>query len=167
MEALLKIRKATDKVLNIAIVALFLVMFGVTTVNVFMRFVLNSPLSFAVELGRYTFAAIVYLGSILVMRDDGHIGLEIIVDMLPGKLHKIVKAVTRVLVLVYLCVFCFESGRMVMTNWANRSSTMQIPMSVVYIFMVIGSLGMFIEELLLLLGVNKPHTDVIEEGGGM
>lgn len=48
MEALLKIRKATDKVLNIAIVALFLVMFGVTTVNVFMRFVLNSPLSFAV-----------------------------------------------------------------------------------------------------------------------
>lgn len=167
MEALLKIRKATDKVLNIAIVALFLVMFGVTTVNVFMRFVLNSPLSFAVELGRYTFAAIVYLGSILVMRDDGHIGLEIIVDMLPGKLHKIVKAATRVQVLVYLCVFCFESGRMVMTNWANRSSTMQIPMSVVYIFMVIGSLGMFIEELLLLLGVNKPHTDVIEEGGGM
>ena len=75
MEALLKIRKVTDKVLNIAIVALFLVMFGVTTVNVFMRFVLNSPLSFAVELGRYTFAAIVYLGSILVMRDDGHIGL--------------------------------------------------------------------------------------------
>lgn len=167
MEALLKIRKVTDKVLNIAIVALFLVMFGVTTVNVFMRFVLNSPLSFAVELGRYTFAAIVYLGSILVMRDDGHIGLEIIVDMLPGKLHKIVKAATRVLVLVYLCVFCFESGRMVMTNWTNRSSTMQIPMSVVYIFMVIGSLGMFIEELLLLLGVNKPHTDVIEEGGGM
>ena len=41
---------------------------------------------------------------------------------------------------------------MVMENWTNRSSTMHLPMSVVYLAMVIGSAGMFIEELLLLLG---------------
>ncbi len=168
MDTFFKVRKVTDKILQAAIIILFLVMFGVTTVNVVMRFIFNSPLKFAVELGRYTFAGIVYLGSIFVMRDDGHIGLDIIVDALPGKLSVIVKNFSRVLVLCYLALFCFESTRMVMGNWANRSSTMQVPMSVVYLVMVIGSLGMFIEELLLLLGKQQKSTANAEDmGGGM
>ena len=165
-----QVRKVTDKVLNGCILVLFLVMFGVTVINVFMRYVLNSPLSFAVELGRYTFAAIVYLGYIFVMRNDGHIGLDIIVDMMPKAIGNVIRKFTRILVLAYLCVFCYESTRMVLTNWTNRSSTMQIPMSVVYIVMVIGSVGMFIEEFLLLIGVNPgkdAEEDAMEAGGGM
>lgn len=169
MKTFMKIRKVTDSILNVLIIILFMVMFGVTTLNVIMRYVFNSPLSFAVELGRYTFAAIVYLGSIFVMRDDGHIGLDIIVDMMPEKVRKVVKAITRVLVLAYLALFCTMSGKMVMTNWKNRSSTMQIPMSIVYIVMVVGGVGMFIEEFLLLIGVNKGKTEEPAEelGGGM
>lgn len=165
-----KVRKVTDKVLNGCILIMFCVMFGVTVLNVFMRYVLNSPLSFAVELGRYTFVAIVYLGSIFVMRSDGHIGLDIIVDLMPKAVGNIIRKCTRVLVLVYLSLFCYESFRMVMTNWANRSSTMQIPMSVVYIVMVIGSVGMFIEELFLLIGINPgkdAEADAGESAGGM
>ncbi len=168
METLRTVRKTVDKVLKAAIIILFLVMFFVTVINVFMRFVLNSPLSFAVELGRYTFAGIVYLGSIFVMRDDGHIGLDIIVDALPGKLSVIVRKFSRVLVLCYLAVFFVMSTRMVMENWGNRSSAMRIPMSVIYLVMVIGSLGMFIEELLLLLGKGgSGKLNAGDMGGGM
>ena len=170
METLNKIRNVTDKILEFAIIALFLAMFGVTTANVFMRFVLNKPIIYAVELGRYLFAAIVYLGSIFVMRADGHIGLDIIVDALPAALGNIVRKFSRVLVLAYLALFCAMSTRMVMTNWGNLSSTMRVPMSVVYLVMVIGSAGMFIEELLLLLGINKGKdgdSDAGESAGGM
>ena len=162
-------RKITDKVLYAAIIIMFCIMFGVTTLNVILRYIFNSPLSFAVELGRYTFCAIVYLGSILVMRDDGHSGLDIIVDAFPRRLRFVVKKITRVLVLAYLVVFCSMSFRMVMTNWHNRSSTMQLPMSVVYCFMVIGSLGMFIEELILLFGSedSDSSSDISEAGGGL
>lgn len=165
-----RVRKVTDKILKACILVLFSVMFGVTVLNVFMRYVLNSPLSFAVELGRYTFVAIVYLGAIFVMRSDGHIGLDIIVDMMPKMIRTVIHKATRILVLVYLSIFCYESIRMVMTNWANRSSTMQIPMSIVYLVMVIGSVGMFIEELLLLLGINQgkeSEGNSKEAGGGM
>ena len=164
-----ELRKKTDKVLHASIVVLFMIMFGITTLNVILRYVFNSPLSFAVELGRYTFCAIVYLGSILVMRDDGHIGLDIIVDMLPRGLRTVIKKLTRILVLAYLVVFCSMSLRMVLTNWNNRSSSMRLPMSVVYCFMVIGSLGMFIEELILLFGSEDKgtDTDITEAGGGL
>ncbi len=162
------VRKVTDKVLNVAIIILFLTMFGVTTLNVVLRYIFNSPLSFAVELGRYTFCGIVYLGSIFVMRDDGHIGLDIIVEALPEKISVIVKKFSRVLVLCYLALFFCMSTRMVMTNWTNRSSTMQIPMSIVYLAMVIGSLGMFIEEFLLLIGKGaKSESEAQDMGGGM
>lgn len=86
------VRKTVDKILNVCILVLFIAMFGVTTLNVIMRYIFNSPLSFAVEFGRYTFAGMVYLGSIYVMRDDGHIGLDIVVDALPEPLHTIVKS---------------------------------------------------------------------------
>lgn len=163
-----ELRKYTDKILNAAIIVLFLAMFGSTTLNVIMRYVFNSPLVFAVELGRYTFAGIVYLGSIFVMRDDGHIGLDIVVDMLPKKLGVIVKKFTRVLVLCYMALFCFESFRMVMGNWANKSSTMGIPMSIVYMVMVIGSAGIFVEEFLLLVGYDSGEKLSADEmGGGM
>ena len=131
------VRKTVDKILNVCILVLFIAMFGVTTLNVIMRYVFNSPLSFAVEFGRYTFAGMVYLGSIYVMRDDGHIGLDIVVDALPEPLHTIVKKFSRVLVLAYLA-------------------------------MVIGSAGMFIEELLLLLGKGgSEKLDAGDMGGGM
>ena len=127
------VRKTVDKILNVCILVLFIAMFGVTTLNVIMRYIFNSPLSFAVEFGRYTFAGMVYLGSIYVMRDDGHM-----------------------------------STRMVIENWTNRSSTMHLPMSVVYLAMVIGSAGMFIEELLLLLGKGgSEKLDAGDMGGGM
>ena len=83
------VRKTVDKILNVCILVLFIAMFGVTTLNVIMRYVFNSPLSFAVEFGRYTFAGMVYLGSIYVMRDDGHIGLDIVVDALPEHREKV------------------------------------------------------------------------------
>ena len=144
------------------------VMLCAVFLNVIMRYIFNSPLSFAVEFGRYTFAGMVYLGSIYVMRDDGHIGLDIVVDALPEPLHTIVKKFSRVLVLAYLAVFFCMSTRMVMENWTNRSSTMHLPMSVVYLAMVIGSAGMFIEELLLLLGKGgKDKLDAGDMGGGM
>lgn len=164
------VRKYTDKVLNACILVVFSVMFGVTVLNVFMRYVMNSPLSFAVELGRYTFISIVYLGAIFVMRNDGHIGLDIIVDFMPKAVGNVIRKCTRVLVLAYLALFCYESTRMVMTNWANRSSTMQVPMSVVYTVMVIGSIGMFIEEFFLLIGINpgkEEENDAGEAAGGM
>lgn len=132
-----KVRKTVDKILNVCILVLFIAMFGVTTLNVIMRYIFNSPLSFAVEFGRYTFAGMVYLGSIYVMRDDGHIGLDIVVDALPQPLRTIVKKFSRVLVLAYLA-------------------------------MVIGSAGMFIEELLLLLGKGgSEKLDAGDMGGGM
>ena len=42
------IRKITDKILYAAIIILFLTMFGVTTLNVIMRYVFNRPIIFAV-----------------------------------------------------------------------------------------------------------------------
>ena len=45
------VRKTVDKILNVCILVLFIAMFGVTTLNVIMRYIFNSPLSFAVEFG--------------------------------------------------------------------------------------------------------------------
>lgn len=137
-------------------------MFGITSANVIMRYFFNKPIIIAVELGRYTFSAIIYIGVIFVMREDGHIGLDMIVKALPEKLQKVISIFTRGLVCAFLAVFTVMATRMVLTNWINHSSTMRIPMSIPYSFMVIGGVGMFVEELLHLIGY-KDHPDASKE----
>lgn len=39
------VRKCVDKILYAAIIVLFVIMFGVTTLNVILRYCFNSPLS--------------------------------------------------------------------------------------------------------------------------
>jgi TRAP-type transport system small permease protein len=154
-----RIRKIVSLALYGALVALFLVMFGITSANVIMRYFFNKPIVIAVELGRYTFSAIVYIGVIFVMREDGHIGLDMIVNILPEKLKKAVTIFTRIVICIYLSVFSVMAVRMVLTNWINHSSTMRIPMSIPYSFMVIGGVGMLVEEFLHLIGYKDKPDD--------
>ena len=157
-----RIRRVVSIALYGALIALFLVMFGVTSANVIMRYFFNKPIVIAVELGRYTFSAIIYIGVIFVMRDDSHIGLDMIVKALPEKAQKVINIFTRCLVCVFLAIFTVMAARMVLTNWINHSSTMRIPMSIPYSFMVVGGAGMFVEELLHLIGFHE-HPDVSKE----
>jgi TRAP-type C4-dicarboxylate transport system permease small subunit len=130
---------------------LFILMLGVTTVNVVARFFFSSPIPSAVELGRYCFVGIIYLGSIYVMKEKGHIGLDMLVNKFSPKPRQIVSIGGQLLVIIFLAVFSFESVRMVVTSITVKSSSLGISMSIPYSAMVIGSVGMCIEAVINLV----------------
>ena len=154
-----RITKIYLTVLKSMILIIFAIMFSITTLNVITRYFFNNPIAWAIELGRYSFAAVTYLGAILVMRDDGHIGMDMIVQQFSPKLSKFVILVGRILVALFLVVFIIESFRMVRQNTGVLSSAMQIPMAIPYSFMVIGSVGMLLEEILNIFFPNRVKDD--------
>ena len=152
------------KILNSVIILIFLVMFGIVTINVLARYIFNAPIPWAGELSRYSFIGIIYLGAILAMKDEAHIGLDIIIEYFPIKLREIVDFISKVLILIFLAVFIYMGTRMSLNNINTKSSAMLISMAIPYAVLPIGGLGMFVELLINLLGIEKKsYTEKISK----
>lgn len=90
MEVLKRVKKVIDELLLWVIIFLFLMMFGITNLNVIMRYFFNSPIVFSVEMGRYCFVSIIFLGAIFTTREDRHIHVDFFTGMFPEKIQKII-----------------------------------------------------------------------------
>jgi TRAP-type C4-dicarboxylate transport system permease small subunit len=143
-----KLSAIINRCLYVLSLTMFIVMFSITTINVFLRYLLNSPIPWAVELGRYAFVAVVYLGAIYVMRENGHIGLDIVIGMFPKKLNRLVVFSGKIIVIIFLVVFIIQAFRITLNNIHVDSAGMLIPMAIPYSFMIISGVGMLIELIL-------------------
>ncbi len=137
-----------DKILTVSIVILFITMFGITNLNVFMRFAFNRPIIISVELARYCFVALIYIGAIITTKRDKHISLDFFVNYMPIKVRRALEQLGRILVAVFYSIFCYYAIIMVVNNTNVKSSAMQISMAIVYSPLVIGSIGIVIESLI-------------------
>lgn len=143
-----KIHDVLIKIVTIAIIILFLLMFGITNLNVIMRYFFNRPITYAVEMGRYCFVSIIFLGAIITTKEDRHIQVDFITGKLPEKLKFIVEQMGRIFMTVFFGMLSFHTLRMALANVAVKSSAMQIPMAVPYFVMAIGCIGICLESAL-------------------
>ncbi len=65
-----KLTELINKLLMGVIVVLFLLMFGITNLNVIMRYFFNSPIVISVEMGRYCFVSLIFLGAIFTKKEE-------------------------------------------------------------------------------------------------
>ena len=161
MDTLKKIQKVTDVILYIAIIVYFCLMFGFTNGNVFTRYAFNKPIVISNEIARYSYVAIIFLGAIFTMRADKHLSLDFFVARLPRAGFFWVTMAGRLLTEVFLCVVMAYGFKMVKNGFATPSTAMQVPMAYFYIPLLVGAVGMFIEELILMIvryGQFKTHT---------
>ena len=142
------VHDALHKVLTTVIVILFLLMFGITNLNVFTRYFLNKPITFAVEMGRYCFVSIIFLGAIITTREDRHIQVDFLLGKMSPRVRFCVEQLGRILMMVFFAMLSYETARMALANVNVKSSAMHIPMAIPYGIMAVGCVGICLESLL-------------------
>ncbi|MDD3367911.1 MAG: TRAP transporter small permease [Lachnospiraceae bacterium] len=147
LETLKKIQAIIDKMLVFVIIVLFLLMFGITNLNVIMRYCFNMPITFSVEMGRYCFVSIIFLGAIFTTKEDRHIQVDFFTGLFPEKIRCIIEQFGRVLMAVFFAILTFYTCRMALANVKVVSSAMQIPMAIPYSVMAFGSAGIVLESV--------------------
>lgn len=124
---------------------IFLVILSITVlIQVFCRYVLNSPLTGTEELARFAFIWMIFVGSAYVIKHGGHIGVEAIVMYLPDKVRKVIRVAINIMIiftLIYILPSAIGFARLM-----DRigSSALQIPMSYVYASVCVGIILMTI-----------------------
>jgi TRAP-type C4-dicarboxylate transport system permease small subunit len=116
--------------------------------NVALRFATDQSLLWVEELSRYLMIWLTFLGSGLVLRYGGHIGIDTLQDSLPRHAAAI-RGVILALCLMFFGFMVWLGFSYALFAWSQTTPIMQVPMGAVYLAMPIGFL-LLIAHLLLM-----------------
>lgn len=82
-------------IIVICLVAMVVMVFS----NVMMRFVFNSGLPISEELSRWSFVWLTFLGAILVLHERSHLGVDVVLQVLPAAARRVCLILSNFLML--------------------------------------------------------------------
>jgi len=130
--------KLAELTLVIMLSTMVIMVFG----NVVLRYGFNDGIISSEELSRYLFIWITFLGAIVTMRENAHLGLDTLVRKLSLRGKKVAFAISNVLMLGCCALMFYGTFKQHGINATTRSAVTEIPMSWVYGIGYITSLAM-------------------------
>ncbi len=158
MSTLKKINDTVMKIVKVVLILFGTVMTILVIMNVILRKVFNSGLSWSEEASRFLFIWVTFLGSILANNaalHGEHMRMDFIVEKLTGVPRKLVEVVALLIVLVILGTLFIGGVEVVQQTWPFLTSALEIPRGAVYLCAPIGFGYMFIQTLTKIVNVIK------------
>lgn len=118
----------------------FAVMVIAAFVQVFNRNITQiSSLTGMEEISKYCMIYMVLLGTELGLRDGTQIAVTAVVDKTKGMVRKILRIISKLIVVIFSGTMCYQGYGMVMQQVASgqKSPALQLPMSIPYAALVI------------------------------
>ena len=156
------------KLIGYLIAAMLAVMVILVFGNVFMRYAFNSGFTLSEELSRWLFVWLTFLGAVVALRSNGHLGT----DMLVGKLSPMGKRVCLgiSLVLMLFCLWLIFKGSYEQTkiNLTSTSAVMEVSMAWFYaagiVMSILSALVVLSDLWRLITGkIDDDHLLMIKE----
>lgn len=153
--------KLAELMLVIMLSAMVIMVFG----NVVLRYGFNDGIISSEELSRFLFIWITFLGAIVTMRDNAHLGLDSVVRMLSLRGKKIAFALSNVLMLGCCGLMFYGTFKQHDINASTHSAVTELPMSWVYGVGYVTSIAMglmIIDKLVRLAKGEFNEADLIQ-----
>jgi TRAP-type C4-dicarboxylate transport system permease small subunit len=125
------------------------------SVQIFLRFVFNSPLTWTEEVDRYLFVWSVYLGSAVALAKGSHIRVTFLIDLGGPALEKISKAFNKVCSGFSFAIIMYYGYKLAYANIYSRFYTVEfMPLVLFYLAVPVGMTLM----LIYLIGTARTTT---------
>lgn len=115
--------RIVELLMALALAIMVVLTFG----NVVLRYVFNTGIDWAEELSRLMFVWLIFLGSILALRQRAHLGMEILQAALPPRLRRVSALISHVLILYGLWLFLVGSWDQTLIGLRTFSTVMHYP----------------------------------------
>jgi TRAP-type transport system small permease protein len=129
------VQKIIDKycqVLSYLIAAALALMVVLVFGNVVMRYAFNSGFSVSEELSRWLFVWLTFLGAVVALKDNGHLGTDMLVGRLGPAGKKVCMGVSLLLMLFCLWLLFKGSYDQTLINWGTTSAVMEVSVAWFY-----------------------------------
>ena len=130
--------RLAEALLVLMLSAMVVMVFG----NVVLRYGFNSGLDFSEELSRFFFIWITFLGAIIAMRENAHLGLDTLIRVLPRAGKKFCFGLSNAMMFGCCALMFYGTWRQHQINATTMSPVTGIPMIWVYGVGYLASLAM-------------------------
>jgi len=121
------------------------VMLAVTFFSVISRYAFNFTFDWAEELSRFLFVWSVFLGSALIMGENGHLAVEFLPNLLKGSLPGLVlEFIVKLLSYSFMAILLTQGFKMTRMMMFQTSPGMGLPMGIVYAVIPLSSVLMIL-----------------------
>lgn len=151
--ALWRLSRLTELTLNLLMVLALVAMVALVFTNVVLRYGFNSGISISVELSRFLFVWIIFLGTVVGLMRHEHLRVTTLSDRMPPIMRDVLQ---RLVTLTMLgCCLMLTKGSYAQTrlNWTDLSPISGIPVGVFYLAALVAGVLM---SLILLFRLLMP-----------
>lgn len=140
----------------ICLVVMVVLVFG----NVVLRYGFNGGITVSEELSRWAFVWLSFLGAIVLLRERGHMGVDILLKKLPEKGERVSLICAQVLMLACSLLFFWGSWQQMLINISSPSPVTGLSMGWFYgvgILFGISASAIHIYEIIRLASGKEIH----------
>jgi len=120
------------KLIGYLIAAMLAVMVVLVFGNVFMRYAFNSGFTLSEELSRWLFVWLTFLGAVVALRNNGHLGTDMLVGRLGATGKRVCMGISLLLMMYCLWLIFKGSYDQTVVNWDSTSAVMEVSMGWFY-----------------------------------
>ena len=125
---------------------ILVLMFGIMAVlvfgNVVLRYGFNSGIVFSEEVSRFMFMWLTLIGALIVMKDNGHLGMNSVISRLGETGQRISRFLADTLTLVCCLLLADGTYKQVIIGMDDHAPVTGIPMGIIQTSLLISSVGM-------------------------
>ena len=147
MSFLQTVKRSLEIIFEYFTMLLLSVMLFIVPLQVFCRFVLKSSLQWPDELSPYLLAWLTFTGAVLAMKNNEHLGFDVIVNRTTGKLRLGILLLKEVIILFFLFVLVYYSFPIIKIKWPDYAYTILISKGLIYTCLPLGGTLMFFLSL--------------------
>ena len=136
--------------------AMLVLMTGLVVIDVVARYVFNSPLGFASEYVMYLMVGVTLLAANYVLREKGHIRVDIVVRLLPPRAQVWLLVVTDIVSVFCVVILLIQTFNLTAQSLANKTisiTAMATPLGIVQLMLPIG-FGLLLIEFIRVLIIS-------------
>lgn len=120
-----------------------IIMFAVSVccviLQVVSRYVFNNSLPWCNEVCRYAFLWVVFIGAAVMLKDDKHIAIDIVLTSVPAKWRNIFLLINYLLITILLGMLTVLGIKLVISTNGSLSSALRLPINfILYLALPIG-----------------------------
>lgn len=138
-----------DRVINWVLAVLMAVMVVVIALQVWYRFILNDPLDWSEEIGRYIFVWISFLGAAAGVRYQVHLGIDVLEKIVGRDVFRYVLVLINIVIQIFLIFIIYWGFTLLTVVRFQTSPSMLIPMTYPYAAVPVGAIFMLVNSLRL------------------
>ena len=143
---LLIAERSIDAAAIVAFTGIFLCVF----LQVILRYVFNSPMTWSEELARYLFIWCAFLGWIIASRRNSHLAMNFAIERLPQRVQAGIAAAIQLATLLFAWILGTSGAKLVANNWDVENVAVPFNLGVVYLIEPVAAVAIAVYALLML-----------------